>query len=104
MNIAVKKQYQNFKQFSRYSITPIYYNTLDRKYFGGITQWLSDETPYETYEVQIADTYDSIALRYYGNPTFYWVITDFNRIHNPFEKPVPGSIIKVPNFSKIEFQ
>lgn len=104
MDIAIDKSYQTFNKFSRYQQFPIYYNVLDDKYFGGATTWLSDKTSYIIHKVEIPDTLDSLAYQYYGNPTFYWIIADFNRIHDPFKKLETGTNIKIPSFSEIEFE
>ena len=105
MNIAIDRSYQNFNKFSRYQQFPIYYNILDERFFGGITNWLRDDTSMVTmHKVEIPDTLDSLALQYYGNPTYYWIIADYNRIHDPFAKLKVGSYIKIPDFSNIEFR
>ena len=74
MDVLKDKQYKNYDRLSRYSSFPIYYNTLDDKYCNGTISYLSDETDYTLYSVKHGDTYDSIALDYYNNPTYLWVI------------------------------
>lgn len=98
------KQRKTYFYASRYQNTDYYYDTLDQKYWMGLSQWLRNDTPYIKYTVEQGDTYDSIALAMYNNPTYWWVITDFNRILDPFETPVKGTVIKVPIFSNIEFK
>lgn len=103
MDVLKDKQYKSYDRLSRYSNFPIYYNTLSKKYSSGTIAYLSDETEYTLYTVQDKDTYDSIALDFYNNPTYFWVICSFNRIADCFEKPAPGSRLKVPVISNIGF-
>ena len=101
--MLIDKQTKTYMYFSRYQNTDIYYDTSDQKYIMGTTRWLSDDTPYLRYTVSRGDTLDTIALDMYNNPTYWWVIADFNRITDPFAKLVEGSTIDVPIFSNIEF-
>ena len=103
MEILENKQFKSYNYISRYSASPIYYHTLDDKYIMGTAKALRDDTIYFEYIVGKNDTYDKIALKYYNNPTFYWIICSFNHIDDPFEKPVPGSKLKIPSISNIEF-
>ncbi len=103
MDVLTNKQYKSYDRLSRYSNFPIYYNTLNDKYCSGTTTYLADDTQYVMYKVKFNDTYDSIALKSYNNPTYYWIICNFNRITNCFEKPKPGTTLKIPVLSNIEF-
>lgn len=103
MDVLKDKQYKSYDRLSRYSNFPIYYNTLNNKYCSGTTTYLDDTTEYGLYNVVQNDTYDSISLYHYNNPTYYWIICNFNRIVDPFEKPKPGTTLKIPVISNIEF-
>ena len=103
MDVLRGKQYKSYDRLSRYSNFPIYYNTLNDKYCSGTTTYLNEDTDYILYKVVKNDTYDSISLYYYNNPTYYWIICNFNRIADPFEKPKPGTKLKIPIISNIEF-
>lgn len=103
MNVLKDKSYKNYNKISRYSIFPYYYNMLDNKYVYGITSNLDQSTDYSIYTVKYNDTYDSIAVDYYNNPSYYWVICDFNRIDDPFEKPEEGTKLAIPVLSTIQF-
>ena len=46
MNILTDKQYKVYNRLSRYSLFPIYYNTLDDKYESSTTAYLDDSTEY----------------------------------------------------------
>lgn len=98
------KSYKQYDRLSRYQQFPYYYNNKDKKYIYGTTQQLNQDTPYTVYEVKHNDTYDSLQLKFYHNPTYYWIICDFNRIRDPFEIPKVGSALKIPSVSQIEFQ
>ena len=104
MDVLQNKQYKQYDYISRYSPFPIYYHTIDDKYIVGRDSWIKSDTIYSEYIVQKGDTYDSLALRFYNNPTYYWIICSYNHIHDPFEAPIPGSKIKIPSFSNIEFE
>lgn len=103
MDVLKDKQYKDYDRLSRYSNFPIYYNTLNDKYCSGTVTYLDDETEYVLYQTKLNDTYDSISLEHYNNPTYYWIICNFNRIVDPFEIPAEGTILKIPIISNIEF-
>ena len=102
--MLVNKQRADYLYFCRYQNTDYYYDTKDQRYIMGVSQWLSNETPYIKHTVKKNDTYDSLALQYYNNPTYWWVIADFNRKTDPFEKPKVGETIEIPIFSNLEFE
>lgn len=104
MSILKDKQYRNYDYLSRYTSFPLYYHTLDRKYINGTTAQLSKDCSYILYEVKTSDTLDSIALDYYNNPTFFWIIADFNNIQDPYIKLEIGSKLKIPTLSDIKFE
>jgi hypothetical protein len=51
MNILTDKQYKVYNRLSRYSLFPIYYNTLDDKYESSTTAYLDDSTEYLLHKV-----------------------------------------------------
>lgn len=104
MDILKDKQYKDYNTLSRYATDPFYYNTLDSKYEYATTKHLKNNTEYRLHKVGYRETYDSIALYYYHNPTYFWIICDFNRIINPFEHPKINSYLKIPNLSRLEFE
>ena len=102
--ILTSKQYKEYNKISRYSGVPYYYNMVDHKYMYGIGKNLRDDTPHRIHKVVDGDTLDTLALHYYNNPTYFWIIADFNRIQDPYTKLVAGEHIKIPTFSSIEFE
>ena len=103
-NVLTDKQFKEYGKMSRYSGIPYYYNTMDEKYVCGIGSNLRVDTTYKIHKVQVGDTLDSIALYYYNNPTYFWVVADFNRIQDPYKTLEVGSHLKIPTFASIEFE
>ena len=104
MDVLKNKQYKNYIGLSRYSVIPYYYNTLDNKYQYATIKPLKTDTPFVKYKVIPGDTWDSIALIHYGNPTYYWVLCEYNNIQNCLDNPIPGTKIKIPFISEIQFK
>nr|DAJ89554.1 MAG TPA: baseplate wedge protein [Caudoviricetes sp.] len=105
MDVLTNKNYNIYGYTCRYTIVPYYYNTEDKKYTYGITTNISKNTTYVAHKVKDTDTLDYLALKYYNNPTYYWVIANFNDILDPYIKLVEYfSVIKIPNISGITFE
>lgn len=104
MDVLKDKQLRAYDRLSRYAGFPFYYNTLDNKYMYGTTNQLKTNTPYKMYKIKKNDTLDSIALQNYNDPTYYWIICDFNRIQNPFADLKVGGYLRLPILSSIEFK
>ena len=104
MDILTNKNYANFDYTSRYNNVPFYYNTLDKKYIFGIGSNLDKSTSYVVHEIKNTDTLDYLALKYYNNPTYYWVIAYFNDIQDAFiNLSEYYKSIKIPNIVGIKF-
>ena len=102
--VLTEKRYRDYVNISRYSPFPYYYNSNDNKYVYGITAQLrTDDTPFVTHVVKQGESLDSLALYYYNNPTYYWIICDFNRIQDPFTELSIGTKLKIPTFSSIKY-
>lgn len=104
MDRLIDKSYKNYDYLSRYASFPFYYDIANEKYIYGTTSQLRKDSSYVIHKVQTNDTWDSISLKYYNNPTLYWVICDFNDIQDPFTELEVGDNIKVPTLSNISFQ
>lgn len=104
MDTLKNKMYANFDYLSRYANTPYYYDTLSDREIYGIGTNLKTNTEFVTHKVKSNDTLHSLALKYYNNPTFWWVIAYFNDIQDSF-KPISHKyeFIKIPSISSIEF-
>lgn len=103
MEILTNKRFKSYDYISRYALCPSYYHTLDDKYITGTAKALSPDSIYSEHIVKNTDSYDKLALQYYNNPTFYWIICAFNNINDPFSTPEPGTALKIPALSNIEF-
>ena len=106
MDILKNKSIKQSNYYSRYNGFPYYYNSHDNNYQMGTSSWLrTDIDDYITYIIRKDDTWDTISLEYYNNPTYYWIICDFNRIIDPFAPLKVGSTIFIPKLGKdIEFE
>ena len=105
---TVLKNVKTSNFYSRYNGFTYYYNELDDKYQLETRKWLkelNDPAAITTYKVKEKDTYDSIALEYYNNPTYYWIICDYNRIIDPITPPKEGTILLIPSLhGGLEFE
>lgn len=104
MDNLINKQYKNYNYFSRYTSFPIYYNQIDNKYVYGTTSQLKTDVNYILHKVKNGDTLDTLALTYYNNPTFFWVIAYFNNIQDAFTKLKIGDTLMIPTLSDISFK
>lgn len=105
MSILKDKQYLRYEKVSRYTPFPVYYNSADLKYTGGITNHLeTQDVPFVAHTVKQGDTLDTLSLHYYNNPTYFWVIADFNRISDAFMPLEVGTVLRIPTFSMIKFR
>ena len=105
MDVLKDKQINTFDYTCRYSTVPFYYHTLDDKYIYGIgTQIQKENISYVAHQVKDTDTLEYLALKYYNNPTFYWVIAYFNDILDAYMPLTEKfNIIKIPNISSVAF-
>lgn len=71
MDTLKNKNYTSYDYLSRYSDVPEYYDTLEGKEISGIGTNMKTDTEAFTHRLVESDTLDSLALKYYNNPT-YW--------------------------------
>lgn len=104
MKTLTNKEYKSYDKVSRYQVFPTYFHNIDNKHIYGITSHLlTENTKFVSHKVKRHDTLDSLALYYYNNPTYFWIIADFNRIRDPYQDLEIGRILKIPTFSNIAF-
>lgn len=104
MEKLINKRYHNFDYTSRYTPVPYYYDTEKQEEVYGIGLQMSNKTAFVSHRVKPEDTLDALALTYYNNPTYWWIIAYFNRINDPFIKlSLKFSVIKIPSISSIKF-
>lgn len=109
MDVLRNKSTKTSKYFSRYNGRNSYMNTLDvlskDSLSGNVSykehletgKWLSHNNDYTTYVTKDGDTYDSLALKFYNNPTYYWIICDFNRIIDCMKPLKPNTTLYIPS-------
>lgn len=104
MDTLTNKAYANFDYISRYTDIPYYYDTLSNREIFGIGTNLKTNAEFVTHKVLGNDTLNSLALKYYNNPTFWWIIAYYNNIQDAF-KPLSDKYdtLRIPNISSIEF-
>lgn len=103
-NILNNKSYKSYSYLSRYSSFPLYYHSIDKKYIYGTTSQLTKSNSYVLHKIKDVETLDSIALDYYNNPTFFWIIADYNNIQDPYAKLAVGSTLKIPTLNDIKYE
>lgn len=105
MDILKDKSYKSSDTLSRFTSFPYYYNSVDGKYEYGIMSQLSKGTSYVLHAVADGDTLESLALKYYGRPDYYWVIALFNDVSDSFCKLYNKyTTLKIPSVSNIKFE
>ena len=104
MDTLKNKIYVDFDYLSRYANIPYYYDTLKGREIFGIGTNLKNTSEFITHELRSNDTLNSLALKYYNNPTYWWVIAYFNDIQDSF-KPIIDKYktLKIPNITSVEF-
>lgn len=102
--ILVNKRYKDYDRVSRYSVFPIYFNRVDKKYIYGLTSNLrKSNTTYVMHKVEQGDTLDTISLYYYNSPLYFWIVADYNDILDPYEDLKEGTMLRIPTFNNIEY-
>lgn len=104
MDVLKNKTYNQFDYLSRYSNVPFYYNTQDGRYIYGLGSNLNKNVDWLAHEVKQSDTLDKLALKYYNNPTLWWIIAYFNDIQDSLEPITDRKIIKIPSMNNLEFK
>jgi hypothetical protein len=104
MDTLKNKMYAKYEYLSRYTNLPYYYDTLSGRNIYGIGTNLKTTTEFVTHKVRSNDTLNSLSLKYYNNPTYWWVIAYFNNVQDAF-KPLTDKYetLKIPNITGIEF-
>lgn len=103
-NEAINKSFKNYDYLSRYASVPYYYSVMDDKYFLGEKSNLDDTTSYIIHKVTRGETLDSISLDYYNTPVRWWIIADFNHMHDCFEDLKEGMDLKIPSIGELVFK
>lgn len=104
MDTLKNKNYIIYDYLSRYTHVPYYFDTVKQREICGIGSNLRKDSPYVSHKVVSGDTLHNLSLRYYNNPTYWWIIAYFNDIQDAFI-PLKDqfNIIQIPNISGISF-
>ena len=104
MDDLKNKRYAKFDYTARYTGIPFYYNTRDGKDIYGLSKNMIKTTSWVAHKVKPNDTLDKLALNYYNNPSYWWVIAYFNDIQDAFIKLSDYfTILKIPAINGIVF-
>jgi nucleoid-associated protein YgaU len=104
MNVLTEYGTLKYSYFSRYSDSVTYYHKIDKKYFNGTWRNLKfDEDTTVSYTTKNGDTLDSLALKFYGSPTFWWIIADVNNILDDVVELESNIDLKIPQIASVEF-
>jgi len=104
MDTLKNKRYGSFNYTSRYTGIPYYYDYEAKREVYGIIKPMLKNNAWVAHKIDQEDSLDSLALKYYNNPTFWWIIAFFNNISDPFINLKDYfDIIKIPSISSISF-
>jgi len=104
MDDLTKKRFAQFDYTSRYTGIPYYYNKKDQREIYGLSRNMIKNSSWVAHKVTQDDTLDKLALNYYNNPSYWWVIAYFNDIQDAFIRLKDHfDIIKIPSINSIEF-
>lgn len=104
MDDLKNKQYGHFDYTSRYTSIPFYYNKRDNKEMYGLSKNMIKKSTWVAHKVKQTDTLDSLALAYYNNPSYWWIIAYFNDVQDAFINLKDNfDTLKIPALNSIEF-
>jgi len=104
MDTIKNKRYAKYDYTSRYTGIPYYYHTKDKKDFYGLSKNMLKDTAWVAHKVKQDDTLDKLALSYYNNPTYWWIIAYFNDIQDAFIKLSDYyKVLKIPSITSLVF-
>ena len=105
MDTLTNKYYNTYDYTNRNTVTPCYYDTLKQRYMAGIGAPMLRDGDWVAHDIEPGDNLDYLALKYYNNPTLWWIIAYFNNINDAFEPlKLKFTTIKIPNMSSITFE
>ncbi len=96
---------KNYGYLSRYSGASIYYDTLGEREIYGLIKDISKDIPHVTHWLSTTDTLDSLALKYYNNPTYWWIIAMYNDIPDALMPLTPRyATLYIPSLAGLSFK
>lgn len=104
MNNLINKNYLTFDYTSRYISVPYYYDKNANREISGIGTQVDTTTAFVAHKVKPEDTLESLALSYYNNPMYWWMIAYFNNIQDSFVPLISRySTLKIPSMNSVTF-
>ena len=104
MDTLRNKRFETYNYTCRYTTVPYYFDMLEQRDIYGIGSNMKKNIAFVSHKVKPTDTLDSLALKYYNNPTFWWIIAYFNDIQDAFRPLIDQfEIIQIPAIASIEF-
>lgn len=105
MDSLKNKKYNQYDYISRYASTPVYYHKIDHKEISGLSKNMNKDISWVAHRVVSTDTLDKLALTYYNNPSYWWVIAYFNDIQDAFIRLKDHfDTLKIPALGSISFR
>jgi nucleoid-associated protein YgaU len=78
---------------------------VDKKEVPGLCKNMFKNVPWVAHKVVSTDTLDKLALTYYNNPTYWWVIAYFNDIQDAFiNLKEYFDVLKIPSITNVRFE
>jgi len=71
MDNYINKKYAQYTYTCRYTGIPYYYDKMNQREVYGVIKPMLKNSPWVAHKVTQEDSLDSLALKYYNNPT-YW--------------------------------
>ncbi len=104
MDALKNKNYIQYDYISRYTGVPSYYNINDDRELLGLCKNVKKTASYAVHKVTPDDTLHKLALKYYNNPTYWWIIASYNDILDPFIRLIDRyKTLKVPTLSVLSY-
>lgn len=104
MDDLKNKRYIKFDYTARYIGIPVYYNKRDDRELFGLSKNMIKTAAWVAHKVVPTDTLDKLALSYYNNPSYWWIIAYFNDIQDAFIKLSDRfDVLKIPDIRSLEF-
>lgn len=104
MDVLKNKKYAQYDYISRYTGVPYYFHSTDQKEIYGIGKNMLKDVSWVAHKVTPTDTLDKLALKYYNNPSYWWVIAYFNDLQDAFVVLKDHfDTLKIPSITNITF-
>jgi hypothetical protein len=102
----IKNVQYKILEFQLENLFNVYEDSESQKYFYNILKTVNipkDLNPevFDFYPVKFGDMWTSIAYKFYGEVSLWWVVCTANQILNPTQQPEVGTIIKIIKSSYI---